>query len=193
MSTRATIIWAALLSEGILVALAYGIFWGTTLAPNFSAAPSEIVIGAAAALPLLALNHLLWLWSLQHPASIFARFSREVIVPLCSRMTPAMALFVAVLSGFAEELFFRGAVNQVLNQAGGPLLAATVSSALFAYVHFIGNLKRFGGMLPLYTGVGLYLWCVVEATGSLCAGMITHGLYNFLAIQVIRAKSAHPR
>mgnify|MGYP003345214224 CR=1 FL=1 len=69
----------------------------------------------------------------------------------------------------------------------GQLFAALVSSTLFAYVHFIGNLKRFGGMLPLYTFVGLYLWAVMQLTGSLSAAMVAHGVYNFLAIVLIRA------
>jgi membrane protease YdiL (CAAX protease family) len=44
-------------------------------------------------------------------------------------------------------------------------------------------------MIPLYTGVGLYLWVVVAATGSLAAAMVTHGAYNFLAILMIRHKA----
>lgn len=189
MTTRATILAAALLSEGLLVAFAYAIYWATGLSFTLFASAAQLAFGAAAAIPLLIFNHALWLWSLKHPDTVFARFSREIIVPLCTRIPPLLALVVAVLSGFAEELLFRGALNQVLTTAGGATFAAFVSSALFAYVHFIGNLRRFGGMIPLYTGVGLYLWVVVAATGSLAAAMVTHGAYNFLAILMIRHKA----
>lgn len=193
MTTRTTLLAAALLSEGLIIVVACAILWATATSVNLSISLSQSALGVIAALPLLGLNHILWVWSLGHPRSVFARFSSEVILPLCARISPALAILIAILSGFAEELLFRGALNQVLEQAGGALFAAAVSSALFSYVHFIGNLKRFGGMLPLYTVVGLYLWVVVEVTGSLVAAMITHGLYNFLAIVTIRAKAARAR
>ena len=190
MKTPSAILSAALLSEGLLTLVAYGIYWLTGLSPAFSTSVNHIVLGAVAAVPLLLLNHIIWRWSLKHPQTVFARFSREIIVPLCARISPPLAFTVAVLSGFAEELLFRGALNQVLIESVGTGLAAVISSALFAYVHFIGNLKRFGGMLPLYTGVGLYLWGVTCVTGSLTAAMVAHGVYNFLAIVTIRHKTA---
>jgi hypothetical protein len=97
-----------------------------------------------------------------------------------------MALVIAILSGFAEELLFRGALNTVLEQRAGVLVAALVTSALFAAVHFIGLFKRFGGMIPLYTAVGLYLWLLHYELNSLTAVMVTHGVYNFVAIVLIR-------
>lgn len=192
MTTSATILSAALLSEGILILVAYGIYSATGLTCTLEPSVGKIALGASAAIPLLLLNHALWLWSLKHPNTVSARFSREIIVPLCIRISPLLALVVAVLSGFAEELLFRGALNQVLTEAGGAAFSALVSSALFAYVHFIGNLRRFGGMLPLYTGVGLYLWLVATSTHSLAAAMVTHGTYNFLAILMVRHKAAGP-
>lgn len=187
MSTQRSILVAAVVSEAALVLLAFGIFKLTSTSVALDASPSQLAAGAAAALPLLALNHLLWKISAKWPESVLARFSREVIVPLCRNISLPLAVLIAIASGFAEELLFRGAINQVLIQTMGQLFAALVSSTLFAYVHFIGNLKRFGGMLPLYTFVGLYLWAVMQLTGSLSAAMVAHGVYNFLAIVLIRA------
>lgn len=189
MPAARRILVAAIVSEAVIILLALGIFRVTSTSFSLSASASQLGAGAAAALPLLALNHILWRLSARRPESVFARFSREVIVPLCRSINPFLAFLIGVMSGFAEELLFRGAISEVLSQAAGLAVAALVSSALFAYVHFIGNLKRFGGMLPLYTFVGLYLWAVMQITGSLAAAMVAHGVYNFLAIIVIRAAS----
>jgi membrane protease YdiL (CAAX protease family) len=89
---------------------------------------------------------------------------------------------LAILSGFGEELFFRGVFNGLLSSTVGLLPAALLSSFLFAYVHFIGQVKRFGGLLPLYTLVGLYLWLIHLYHGSLLMVMITHGVYNFVVM-----------
>ncbi len=187
MSQHRSILVAAFVSEAVLALLAFGIFKITSLSVSLQASPSDVALGAASAIPLLILNHVLWRMSAKRPDGVFARFSREVVVPVCRSIAPLSAAVVALLSGFAEELLFRGAISLVLQEAAGMAVAAVVSSVLFAYVHFIGNLKRFGGMLPLYTFVGLYLWGVAQLTGSLAAAMVAHAAYNFLAILLIRA------
>jgi membrane protease YdiL (CAAX protease family) len=186
MAVRRAILTAAIVTEGMLVVLSLGIgaVCAVPLTLNFSW--RAVSLGVCMALPLLFLNHILWRRSLARPTSVYARFSREVIVPLCQEVTVSMALVIAILSGFAEELLFRGALNTVLEQRAGVLVAALVTSALFAAVHFIGLFKRFGGMIPLYTAVGLYLWLLHYELNSLTAVMVTHGVYNFVAIVLIR-------
>ena len=186
MSAKRAILTAAVLTEGLLIALSYALIEWRSLSISFAATPASLLLGAAAALPLLALNNLLWRLSLARPTSVYSRFSREVIIPLCRHTPPLIALVIAILSGFAEELFFRGVLNQIAMAAGGAAAAAVVTSAMFAGVHFIGNFRRFGGMMPLYTLVGLYLWTLHALTQSLAAVMVAHGAYNFLAIVMIR-------
>jgi membrane protease YdiL (CAAX protease family) len=93
---------------------------------------------------------------------------------------------LALLSGFCEEIFFRGVLNQALFPRFGIISAALISSFLFAYIHFIGQTRRFGGMLPLYTAIGVYLWFENSITGSLWSVALTHVVYNFVAIVWIR-------
>jgi membrane protease YdiL (CAAX protease family) len=186
MRASFAIIAAAAATEGLLVIVSY-IFAGLLeVWPNWNASLTQCALGVALAVPLLIMNELLWRFSLTRPGSVYARFSREVVVPLCKQLTPGLALLVALASGFGEELFFRGVLNQVAIANLGPTAAALITSSLFAYVHFIGNVKRFAGMLPLYSAVGLYLWFVEHYSGSLCAVFVTHAAYNFVTIVRIR-------
>ena len=186
MNGATTIFAAALASEGLLVIVSYiisGLF-GLEVAWNSSL--STALLGVSFALPLLIGNHFLWRWSLTAPNSVYARFSRQVVVPLCKQVSPPLACMLGLMSGFGEEIFFRGALNQLAINHLGVYAAAALTSVLFAYVHFIGNEKRFGGMIPLYTFVGLYLWAINHCTGSLFCAFVTHAAYNFFAILWIR-------
>jgi membrane protease YdiL (CAAX protease family) len=56
-------------------------------------------------------------------------------------------------------------------------------------VHFVGLVRTFGGMLPLYTAVGLYFWALHYWTQSLFAVTVTHATYNLCAILWVRLTS----
>jgi membrane protease YdiL (CAAX protease family) len=183
---QGSILSLAVLSEVFLIIVASIIAWLCDLSIEWNATPEAIRIGALAALPLLVGNHLLWLWTARHPESVYARFSRDIIVPLCKRISPGQAAIIGLLSGVGEEILFRGSLNQLCIRYSGELAALCLTSVAFAYVHFIGNIKRFGGMIPLYTAIGGVLWGVWFATGSLAAAATTHAVYNFCAIVWIR-------
>jgi membrane protease YdiL (CAAX protease family) len=186
---RGSILLVAIISEVILVVLAYTIAFGLSLDIAWNPSFRSIIIGATAALPLLIGNHLLWRWTERNPDSIYARFSREVVVPLCQRVTPVQAFWIGILSGIGEEALFRGSINLAVIRTGGLWIALVVSSVTFACIHFIGSFKRYGGMIPLYSAVGGVLWLVWFLTDSLAAAAATHATYNFIAIIAIRRLS----
>lgn len=186
MTRGASILTLAITSEVALLALAYLLAWLFGVSIEWGTSTTAILIGAVAALPLLVANHLLWRWTQLHPTSIYARFSQEIIVPLCLQVSPFQALLIGIFSGIGEEVLFRGAVNLILISWVGAPLAFIISSVAFAWVHFIGNTKRYGGMIPLYTVVGGALWLVWFFTESLAAAAATHAAYNFCAIVSIR-------
>jgi membrane protease YdiL (CAAX protease family) len=186
---RGSILLVAIISEVILVVLAYTIAFGLSLDIAWNPSFRSIIIGATAALPLLIGNHLLWRWTERNPDSIYARFSREVVVPLCQRVTPVQAFWIGILSGIGEEALFRGSINLAIIRTGGLWIALVVSSVTFAGIHFIGSFKRYGGMIPLYSAVGGVLWLVWFLTDSLAAAAATHATYNFIAIIAIRRLS----
>lgn len=166
--------------------------WILGLSLRWNTTAYTLSVGAIAALPLLTLNHLLWRWSLRNPDSIYAHFSNDVVVPLCKRLSATDALLIGALSGIGEEMLFRGALNQIIIRWGGESVALILTSLAFAYVHFVGNMKRFGGMVPLYTAVGVLLWVLWRLTDSLAAVAVTHGIYNTCAIVLIRRLSTAP-
>ena len=182
MTHGASILTLAITSEVALLVVAYVIAWVFGVHITWDVSIHSLIIGSLAAAPLLYANHLLWRWTEKNPTSIYARFSREIIVPLCERVTPTQALLIGIFSGIGEEALFRGALTLVVIHWGGFPLAFFISSIAFAWVHFIGNTKRYGGMIPLYTAVGGVLWLVWYATDSLAAAAATHATYNFLAI-----------
>jgi len=186
---RGSILLVAIVSEAILVVIAYLLAYTFSLDIAWNPSARAIALGIAAAIPLLIGNHLLWRWTRTNPDSAYARFSREVVVPLCRRVTPAQAFWIGVLSGIGEEALFRGSLNVLIIGSGGLWLALLVSSVAFACVHFIGSFRRYGGMIPLYSAVGGVLWLVWFLTDSLAAAAATHATYNFIAIVSIRRLS----
>lgn len=186
---KGSILLIAALSEAALLLLSYGItfvsggslYWNPTL-------PS-ILVGLALALPLLVGNAALWRWTHHHPDSIYAKFSREVVVPLCRQVPPFHAFLIGLLSGVGEEALFRGALNHFVTLWAGQFLSLIITSFAFASIHFVGSFKRYGRMIPLYSLVGGLLWCEHLTTDSLSAVAATHGFYNFCAIVWIRQMS----
>ena len=81
---------------------------------------------------------------------------------------------IGLLSGIAEELFFRGMLYPAIKQAGFPRLAVWGVSLLFALVHF--NLVSF---VPLFV-LAILLTLLYEHTDNLLAPIAAHALFNAL-------------
>ena len=191
--TSKQIILATLVSESLLLALGLCLSLYLGSAPEWKLTFYTVVIGGLMTIPPFAANVLLWQYSRRSPDSIYNRFSVEVIIPLCQAMTIPTALVVAILSGICEEFFFRGALNDLMRIQTTPEVACLVTSIIFAAIHFLGNLKRYGQMIPLYVVMGCYLWLVHYATESLACVAITHGLYNFCVIILTKKNSTDPK
>lgn len=177
---------AAIVSEGLLVFLSVALVAIFSITITWHASLYSLLLGAILAIPPLCLNEAMWRISLRHPTSVYSRFSREIIVPLCRQISVFTALVVALLSGACEEMFFRGALNLVTATYFGTVSACMITSLLFAAIHFIGNFRRFGGMIPLYAVMGAYMWGVAYATDSLFCAAVLHAVYNFSAILRIK-------
>jgi membrane protease YdiL (CAAX protease family) len=179
---------AAIVSEGLLVIVSVALCALFHIEVAWNPSLRLAALGVLLAAPPLLLNEVLWRFSQRHPGSVYSRFSREIILPLCRQITMPTAVVIAILSGACEELFFRGALNAIARAHLGLLGACLSTSVLFAAIHFVGNFRRFGGMIPLYTIMGAYMWVIAHITDSLFCAAILHGAYNFLAI--VRIKRA---
>ena len=86
-------------------------------------------------------------------------------------------LIVAILTGFSEEIFFRGALQRLLTPASGtPHLAIWVTAFIFSAVHF-----QFYGFVPRML-LGAFFGYLLYWSGSLWLPVIAHALNNSLVV-----------
>jgi membrane protease YdiL (CAAX protease family) len=96
---------------------------------------------------------------------------------LTSLVGAALAVVAIVLVGpLVEELFFRGLLTAGFRRRCGPIGTALLTAALFALAHLLPR-----GFPPLFL-LGLALALVYERVGSTMPGMMTHCLYNGIAL-----------
>ena len=128
----------------------------------------DLLLGLAAGGSLICVWRLLrrYLGSARELEAMIA----EALGPLGVPEIAALAL----LSGFAEELFFRGAVQG----AWGPLIA----TLLFALLHTgPGAAMRLWGVFAVFAGAvfaGLMIW-----RGNLTAPVVAHALVNLVNLR----------
>lgn len=135
----------------------------TALFVNPSTWYLDLAIGAGAAVLVVVL------WELARRRFRLAEELEGKLQSLIGDLKSDEALAIALLSGFAEELFFRGALQ---GSVGWPL--ATV---LFALLHTgPGRALRFWSVFALFAGLlfaGLLVW-----RGNLLAPISAHALIN---------------
>lgn len=123
----------------------------------------DLLLGVAAALLLLGL------WKGAERAFSLARELEGHLAQALGPLTPAEVIALALLSGFAEELFFRGAVQEAFG-----LVPATI---LFALLH--SGPGRALRLWTLFAAVaGLLFGLLMEWRGNLLGPMLAHALVN---------------
>lgn len=74
-------------------------------------------------------------------------------------------------------MLFRGFVQGGLTRLLGPVLAVSIASRLFGLVHWVNAAYAvLAGLIGVYLGVEWLL------SGNLLAPILTHGIYDFLAL-----------
>ncbi|MBI4879065.1 MAG: CPBP family intramembrane metalloprotease [Planctomycetes bacterium] len=94
---------------------------------------------------------------------------RREVVELLSPLTRRRVVAVALLSGVAEEVFFRGALL--------PCIGLVPSAVLFGLLHTAGE-RRLLGWALFATAAGLLLGGLFLLTGGLLAPALAHALIN---------------
>lgn len=139
----------------------------------------DLLLGIGSGLVLLGL------WWAAERTSPLARSLEDQLAALLGPVTVSEALALAFLSGFAEELFFRGAVQGSWPGMGGWLAA----SALFALLHSgPGPAFRLWTLFAAVAGVlfgGLMAW-----RGNLLAPMVGHFLVNAINLRRLAGRAA---
>jgi len=97
-----------------------------------------------------------------------------------------LALISCVGAPFFEEMFFRGLLQGQLVERFGPAVAIALTSIVFGSAH-IANDPGIGGLLlGLSVGAsGVVLGTVRHLTHRLGSSMLTHALFNTMALIVL--------
>lgn len=124
-------------------------------------------LGLGGASTLLSLSALA-IWLIPGLRKSQAYIDREIF----SEIKPSNALYLGVLTGVSEEIFFRGVLQFHLG--------LVVASILFGLVHLPGlrywQHALWAGLMGLFLG-GLYLW-----SENLLAIILIHTLNNAIAV-----------
>jgi membrane protease YdiL (CAAX protease family) len=131
----------------------------------------DAALGAAAGLVLLAC------WQALRRLLPAARGLEELLGELLGGITAPQAIALAVLSGFAEELFFRGAVQGAVGWLAASLLFALLHSGP-------GRELRLWTLFALCAGLlfgALMLW-----RGNLLAPALAHFVVNAVNLHRLR-------
>ena len=182
----------AVAGEAGLALLAVGLGRVVGVSPLAQLQPSwrSFLWGVLATPPLV----LALVWVLKRPDGRLRRLVDFVVGQLgpilAGRSTAELAL-VAALAGLGEELLFRGVVQAGLAWLVPNPLALLSASGLFGLAHFATSTYAVvAGLMGLYLG-GLFL-----VQGSLLAPIVTHALYDLVALLLVvqryRASQAGP-
>lgn len=135
----------------------------------------DLAAGAGAALVLLGI------WEALRRLSAAAREVEADLARLVGSISRADALALAAFSGFAEELFFRGAVQGAWG--------LTIATVLFALLH-TGPRSAFRAWTLFAVAAGLLFGLLVEWRGNLLAAIVAHFLVNAVNLVRLASRSA---
>jgi uncharacterized protein len=136
----------------------------------------DALLGAVSSLPLIGL---FW-WTLRSRLASLQQindFLESVVRPAFAPLTVLELLLISVLAGIGEELLFRGLLQGGLAAALGTVTGVLLAAAAFGLAHCI---------TPTYALVagliGAYLSALWITSGNLLVPIISHALYDFLAL-----------
>jgi membrane protease YdiL (CAAX protease family) len=176
-SPQRIVLTAGIFEGGLgLAALALGCLLDRPPWTQFGDAPINALWGLLASLPML-LGLVLSVRYPVGPLRPLRDLTQELVVPMFRNCSMADMAIIAVLAGVGEELLFRGVVQEAIAHRFGPIVGLAAASVLFGLMH---PLSRDYAVL---TGlVGVYLGGLFLATGSLVAPIVTHAVYDFVAL-----------
>ena len=142
---------------------------------NLETWPRDIGFG------LIAGTGLIFLWRLGRRFAAGMRELENLIAQAIGPVDRDQTIVLAIISGFAEELFFRGAMQQ----SWGPWVTTTI----FALVHTSrGKAYRWWTLFALLAG-GLFA-ALTHVTGNLTAAIVGHVLVNGVNLRFLLEKRA---
>ena len=170
----------------MLVALALGGWWDVPPFARLKWTWGGLAAGIAATAPLLL--GLGWALRTSWPPMVrLVELVEERIGPLFAGAGRGELALVALLAGLGEEALFRGVLQDALTGRMPVWAALLLASVLFGAAHWVTSTYAL-----LAAVVGLYLGVLYHLTGNLLAPIVTHALYDLVALSVLAAVKPAP-
>ena len=184
----AVIIFAVFFEAGLApFSLLLGWLLGHQPLETFKWSAADALWGAAAAVPLIALFLAMLRWPVG-PLAKLKEFCEEEVVPLFDQSYWSELALISLSAGVGEEMLFRGVLQATLMDWLGPGWGLSLASILFGVLHPISiSYIVIAGFLGIYLG-GIWMF-----NGNLLTAMVTHALYDFVALGYlirVRAREA---
>jgi len=172
------IVWIGVAFEGGLAIMALGLGWilGQPPLQKIHWNTLDAIWGLAATLPMLVIFIVCVRWPVG-PLVRIKQFSEEFIREWFAASSLLDLAVISLLAGIGEEMLFRGVIQEALTSWLNPVIALALASLLFGLMHPITPFY-----IVLAAGMGAFLGWIFIVTGNLLPVIITHGLYDFLAL-----------
>jgi hypothetical protein len=161
--------------------LGLGVVFGVAPLETLSLEPRAFALGALATLPMLAAFVVL-----ERSEAAFLRAIRvrleHAVVALFARASLKELALVCAAAGIGEEVLFRGFLQRALGAWMGEWPGLLAASVLFGAVHPVTP-----GYVVIASAIGIYLGGLWLATGNLLVPILAHGLYDFVALLLLRS------
>ena len=158
-----------------------------TVRPGWKALAGVVIVYLLA---MPAMNQLIsWNESVHFPESLqwleeTLRRSEETAAAVSGKMLDSMSVawmlaavaVIGVLTGFSEEIFFRGALQKIFMTPGRSAFAIWTAAVIFSAVHF-----QFFGFVPRVL-MGAFFGYLLYWTGSLWVAVFAHALNNSIVV-----------
>ena len=174
-------ITVAVIFEGSLGLVAVVIAWllGVPLRDHFRWDAVAWWAGVVATLPLLV--GLLWIRRARwRPLARLNAVVDRLVGELFATASLLDLALISLLAGLGEELLFRGVLQTVLTRWIDPVPALVIAGVLFGLVHSITRTYAVVAAV-----VGIYLGWLFWHFDNLLAPIVTHALYDFIALAII--------
>lgn len=163
-----------------LAAVGLSLLLGVSLGDLLSFSANDALVGVIATLPLVVF---LWFFSNSHLPAL-ARFRDSQIAFFANigfAFTPLRIALMAFGAGVSEELLFRGVFQTWLSGFSPVIAAIILSNIVFGLLHMRTLLYAvIAGIVGAYLGV-IYL-----VTDNLLTPIVTHMLYDVVALEYTR-------
>lgn len=178
-SERRTLLWMAfwvqgglLLATG-LVAWWFAVDWRSLLLWT----PLALAVGLIAVIPMR--------WAMSYAVEL-QDILVEVLGPSLIACRTGDLLLISALAGIGEEFAFRGVLPTLAERFVGYWTACVAVNLLFGALHFVSWEYFLYAMTA-----GFYFSWLTDGFGprNLLAAMITHTVYDFVALRTIRANA----